>query len=273
MRARLSTLRVPHEALRSLLPADRSPPRCGGHRHQEGVHSRVVGELRVERAQQDLPLRAPRPGARRCSARTSTSEPCCSIHGARMNTALIGSGPSPSIASSASKLAIWRPKAFRRATASTKPRCSRSQTIIPAQVPRIGRPASSVRADRVVQSVALDRLGDRGALAAGDRPGRPAREARPASGPRARSAPSDSSARAWAAKSPWLASTPIRRREGEAGSGGTGSAALIWATLAGASSRRRAAAAARHPPRALRCRHRASARRARSRPRRPARRP
>ena len=59
-----------------------------------------------------------------------------------MKTARSGSSPIPSTSRSASKLCSWRPKALRRAVASMKPRCSASQTIIPAQVPRIGRPAS-----------------------------------------------------------------------------------------------------------------------------------
>ena len=59
-----------------------------------------------------------------------------------MKTARSGSSPIPSTSRSASKLCSWRPKALRRALASMKPRCSASQTISPAQVPRIGRPAS-----------------------------------------------------------------------------------------------------------------------------------
>ena len=88
-----------------------------------------------------------------------------------MNAARIGSGPMPAAGSnsrSASKLCSWRPKALRRATASISPRCSRSQTIIPAQVPRIGRPASKwarIAGSRPSRSIALR---DRRALAAGD---------------------------------------------------------------------------------------------------------
>ena len=59
-----------------------------------------------------------------------------------MKTARSGSSPIPSTSRSASKLCSWRPKALRSAVASISPRCSSSQTIIPAQVPRIGRPAS-----------------------------------------------------------------------------------------------------------------------------------
>ena len=69
-----------------------------------------------------------------------------------MKTARSGSSPSPSTSRSASKLCSWRPKALRAAVASIRPRWSRSQTIIPAQVPRIGRPARVVGADRRLQA-------------------------------------------------------------------------------------------------------------------------
>src|ERR1700754_5216585 len=59
-----------------------------------------------------------------------------------MKTAFSGSSPIPVTSRSASKLCSWRPKALRREVASMKPRGSASQTIRPAQVPRIGCPAS-----------------------------------------------------------------------------------------------------------------------------------
>ena len=48
------------------------------------------------------------------SARTSTSSPCSSIQGARMNTARTGPPSTPGMSRSASKERIWRPKALRR---------------------------------------------------------------------------------------------------------------------------------------------------------------
>src|SRR6266540_1242656 len=51
------------------------------------------------------------------SASTSTSSPCSSTQGARMNTARSGPPASPSTSSSVSKLATWRPNALRRAVA------------------------------------------------------------------------------------------------------------------------------------------------------------
>ena len=85
-----------------------------------------------------------------------------------MKTARSGSSPIPSTSRSASKLCSWRPKALRFAVASRKPRCSASQTIIPAQVPRIGRPASWWARSAGSRPADVDALGDRRALAAGD---------------------------------------------------------------------------------------------------------
>ena len=88
-------------------------------------------------------------------ARTSTSAPTSSTHGARMNTAWTGAPSSPSTAMSASNESTWRPKALRRTPMSMAPkqrwsgrpsRMSRPSRIMPAQVPRAGRPASSASA-------------------------------------------------------------------------------------------------------------------------------
>src|SRR4051794_4737247 len=137
-----------------------------------------------------------------------------------MNTARTGSGPSPSTWSSASKLAIWRPKALRSAFASTSPRWSRSHTIMPAQVPRTGRPPSAwawIAGSRPSRSIAL-------VIVVLSPPGM-TRPSKPSIAPGVRtstgSAPSDASISAWAAKSPWLASTPIRSRLASPTSGGS----------------------------------------------------
>src|SRR3954449_1284944 len=137
-----------------------------------------------------------------------------------MNTARSGSGPRPSTSSSTSKLAIWRPNAFRSAVASTRPRWPRSHTIMPAHVPRIGRPASAwalMAGSRPSRSIAF-------VIVVLSPPGmtRPSRssscwDVRTSIG----SASSDRSISAWAAKSPWLASTPIRNRVAAPASGGT----------------------------------------------------
>ena len=64
--------------------------------------------------------------------------------------------------------ASWRPKALRRTVTSSRPRCSRSSMIRPAQVPSTGRPERDEVAQRLGQPLALDAERDRGRLAAGD---------------------------------------------------------------------------------------------------------
>src|ERR1044072_2989304 len=127
-----------------------------------------------------------------------------------MKTARGGSSPIPSTARSASKLCSWRPKALRRAVASIRPRCSTSQTIIPAQVPKTGPPDSwkarigpPSPADSIPLTIVV--LSPPGIT----RPSRPSRS----SGVRTShaSAPSSRSIAACASKPPWIARTPIRR--------------------------------------------------------------
>ena len=98
------------------------------------------------------------------SASTSTPGPASSIHGARMKTARSGS-LSPATSRSVSNDATWRPKAFRRTRTSTRPRWSRSSTIIPAQVPNTG---AAKRAHRLVEAVEAHQPHERRRLAAGD---------------------------------------------------------------------------------------------------------
>ena len=143
-------------------------------------------------------------------ASTSTPAPQRSIQGARMKTARSGSSPTPSKSSSASKLCSWRPNALRRAVASIRPRWSRVADDHPRAGAEDRRAALGVRADRRLEAVALDRLRDRRALAAGDDEPVEARRGRPASGPR----PPRRRARAGSARGrrspPWEARTPIR---------------------------------------------------------------
>src|SRR5215211_280112 len=159
-------------------------------------------------------------------ASTSTSGPQSSIQGALMKMARIGSGPKPRTSSSTSKLAIWRPKALRRALTSTRPRCSRSQTIIPAHVPRIGRPTSKwvrIAGSRPSRSIAC-------AIVVLSPPGITSPSSSlSSSGVRTSigSAPSERSTSACAKKSPWLASTPIRKGGASRGFGGTDPLLLI----------------------------------------------
>src|SRR5258707_5839962 len=126
-----------------------------------------------------------------------------------MKTARSGSSPIPSTSRSASKLCSWRPKALRLALASRKPRCSASQTIIPAQVPRIGRPASwwarsagSSPADSMPLAIVV--LSPPGMI----RLSSPARSWGVRTSVAA--APSWRRVRACASKSPWIARTPTR---------------------------------------------------------------
>src|ERR1044072_7314485 len=127
-----------------------------------------------------------------------------------MKTARSGSSPIPSTARSAAQLCSWRPKALRRAVASIRPGGSRSQTIIPAQVPKPGPPASwkarigpPSPADSIPLTIVV--LSPPGIT----RPSRPSRS----SGVRTShaSAPSSRSIAACASKPPCIARTPIRR--------------------------------------------------------------
>ena len=86
-----------------------------------------------------------------------------------MKTARSGSSPIPSTSRSASKLCSWRPKALRSARRVDQARGARSsQTIIPAQVPKTGRPASWWARIAGSSPAASIPLRDRRALAAGD---------------------------------------------------------------------------------------------------------
>src|SRR5690606_27160678 len=78
-----------------------------------------------------------------------------STTGARMNTARTGPPSSPSTARSASKESTWRPNALRRTAMSIAPKqrwsgrpssTSAPRRIMPAQVPRAGRPSARRRA-------------------------------------------------------------------------------------------------------------------------------
>ena len=167
-----------------------SPPRSpGGRRSPAGCPAaRPRGGRRR--------TRGPR---RRRRARRST--------GARMNTARTGGPSIPGIRRSASKERIWRPKALRSQRQSAIPRWSRSSMIIPAHVPRIGRPnrrAAARRGPRArcrASSSSTRRRGSRGRRGP---PGPCGVRTSPAS------APSSRSMRTCAAKSPCRASTPTR---------------------------------------------------------------
>ena len=140
------------------------------------------------------------------SASTSTSAPTRSTQGARMKTAW--SGPSGQ-ASSASKEASWRPNALRRTVTSSRPRCSESSMISPAQVPSTGRPERAKRAQRLGEPLALHAERDRGGLAAGDhQPVEPLEVGGHAHAARLR-AQLGRALCACASKPPWRASTPI----------------------------------------------------------------
>ncbi len=138
----------------------------------------------------------------------STPGPCSRTHGARMKTARSGSSPIPSTSRSASKLCSWRPKALRSAVASIRPRCSASQTISPAQVPKTGRPASWWARIARLEPGGLDPLRDRRALAAGDdQPVEALEVLRRADLARLGAEPRSISR--WASNPPWTARTPI----------------------------------------------------------------
>ena len=98
------------------------------------------------------------------SASTSTSGPASSIHGARMKTARSGS-PRPR---RRGRSRTTRPGGRRRCGArvtSTRPRWSRSSTIIPAHVPKTG---AGEAAHRLVEAVEAHQARERRRLAARD---------------------------------------------------------------------------------------------------------
>ena len=128
------------------------------------MHARVVGQLGMERGDEERAPRAGAPARRRAPRAPPRPGPALATRGARMNTPRSGSS-SPSSSRSASKLATWRPYALRATSTSTSPRWSRSSRIIPAQVPKTGRGEA---ADRLLEPVEPHQPRDRGRLAARD---------------------------------------------------------------------------------------------------------
>ena len=117
---------------------------------EELVDAGVVRELGVEGSDQERPCRRST-GLPSSSARTSTSSPRL-LDARRPDEDAAERVSSPRSSRSASKLETWRPYALRATWTSTRPRCSRSRTIRPAQVPRIGCSKLRIASSRPVEA-------------------------------------------------------------------------------------------------------------------------
>ena len=139
----------------------------GCHRHQQRVHARVLRELGVKRAEQELT------GAHRHRVPVDLGEHLHAVADPLDPRGADEHGPQrlgadPSSVESASKLAIWRPKALRRQLDVDEPEVLAIAEDHPGAGAQYRAARLDVGADRRLEPVALDRLRDRRRLAAGD---------------------------------------------------------------------------------------------------------
>jgi hypothetical protein len=140
------------------------------------VEPQVVGELRVEGRRHHRAPGGQRPGRSPTEASTSTSGPASSTHGARMKTACSGDLVAvdgevglEGVDLAAEGVAAHGDVDAPRLRWSGRPsRTSRASRIIPAQVPRAGRPSARPLAQRLPQPAGVEQLGHRGGLATGE---------------------------------------------------------------------------------------------------------